>query len=155
MSDLNTLSYTLILCSATCLGIKAILPDGAKSALYGPMKFLLSLVLLLTVLSPLVSLLSKSPISFSFPITNSSDVDQNKEAENIILEKSTETITVSVQSAFPAANFSLNLQTDVNLIPTGILVYCEDLELGKRICSFLEQNYSILSTLQTRKDDDR
>ncbi len=151
MSDLNVFSYTLILCSAIQLGIKAVLPGGSKSPFYGPMKFLTSLVLLVTLANPLFSFLSHPKVIPDFS-NDSLPVSDEISAEQLILEKNRESIASSVRAVYPSAEFSLELIADENFVPTGITVFCEDKPIGKQICSFLETNYSLLTTLQTRKD---
>ena len=69
--------------------LKAMLPKGEASPLFPPLKFLLSLITLLVILSPLFSFLQKGEENFHFSFTGEESLvlsDANRE----ILEKTAE-----------------------------------------------------------------
>ncbi len=133
--------YTLI-----CIGFfgivgRLLLPAGEKSKLYPPLRFLISLLLVLAVFSPFFKMKGENSSNFAsyFALLSSPDT---KEVERILLERSAKEMTREAKLVFPEAEFTLYIYTDENSIPTEIAVECADGD-GGRIADFLEVKYGI------------
>jgi len=144
-------AYTWILCALLTMLSKIILPKGERSPLFGTVKFLISLVLILTVVSPLFRFVKGDWKDTPFPLSETEAKQEATTPEEIILEKSAQKMLESAQAAFPDASFTLKMKTDEALIPTGILVLCENEKTGKEIARFVEANYKILTTYEGKE----
>ena len=149
-------ALTLILCSVLWSGVTLLIPKGEKSPLYGPVRLLFSLVLILALFSPLVGVLTgKDEITlpdYGEGETNSGD--GGKEIQRLILEKNVSKMEEAVKNAFPEAEFSLRLEASADGIPTGIYVIGRDAEEGKRIADFLEQNFQLITSFEPENQED-
>lgn len=121
---------------------KIVLPKGEKSPFYPPLKFLVSLMLIVTVFSPLFQLgeLANTPL----PSFDESRIDAEAISQSI-LQKSAEGMQSAAESAFPATEFSLRVEADEAYVPTAIYVLSKDEAEGRKIALFLQKNYEILS----------
>lgn len=120
--------------------IKIFLPKGEKSALYPPLKFLLSLALILCVFTPLMI---KTPIEdFHFDF-NLPEINSTPSGEELILTKMEENMRKTIRASFPDADFSLLIYRDENNLPGTIGVICEKKEEAERIANFILKNYRL------------
>lgn len=135
------------------LGIVArlILPSGEKSKLYPPLRFLLSLVLVVAVFSPIFSLFRGNTADFSALFEGLQKTD-TESMEKLLLERSAEEMANRVRERFPEADFTLYIYTDEGSIPTQIEVKCEG-ENGKAIAAFLQETYA-LPTSEFKEGED-
>jgi hypothetical protein len=143
---------TLIFCTVLFSSLKAVFPKGEKSPLYSSLKFLLSLIVTLVLFSPILPLFGKN-ISIDgdfFQISETENTADN--AKEILLQKTKEQITDAAKKAFPDTEFSIEILSSGEKIPTGIILHCTDGEKGEVIREFLQENFSILTTLKTKEE---
>ncbi len=122
--------------------LRLILPEGEKAPLYPPLKFLLSLMLTLSVLSPILSVAMKGESGISLP-----DLELQEEGglEEAILEKSRRDMEEALRQAFPESAARIELEHNEAYIPTGIRVYCNKAETGQKMALFLRENFSLVT----------
>ena len=133
---------TLFFLSFFTMLAKLILPKGEQSPLFSPLKFLISLMLIITVFSPFFNFESMA----NTPLPSIDDSEINVEEVNqSILQKSANGMQKTAEAAFPSANFSLKIDANEEYVPTCIRVFSESESTGTEIARFLEKNYQILS----------
>ena len=135
---MKTLAFVIILLSLCGKLIKNFLPRGEKSPLYAPLRFLLSISLILVVIFPLTSPFKRE--TFNLKLEPLADINSGE----IILEKMQSTIKRSVDTAFPKEEYSLEIQTDEKGIPNLILVTGG--ERADSIADFISRNYGLKTT---------
>ncbi len=138
-------AYTLILCSVVTMAIRILIPRGKKSPLYSPLKFLLSLVLIVAVFSPVFSFLKKD---FTSEITipwDSFFSQVDTDSDRILLERCVQRMNEAVKHNFPETEFSLSVTANGDYIPTSIRVKCEDEKKAQEIALFLQANYALIT----------
>ena len=122
--------------------IKHFLPKGEKSPLFSPLRLLLSLCLIVAIVFPLQQLkapLQAKELSFEYESTNG--ISGNA----LILEKMGKTIKKSVDTAFPACEYSLEICADEGGIPQAIRVIGGG-EQAFAISEFIHRNYGLKVT---------
>ncbi len=140
---------TLILASVFGIVVKVILPKGEKSPLFGPTKLLISLILIVVMFSPILSLFNKET-TLPF-LSDSLGEALEVNSEQLLLERSCKIMSDEVKSAFPQTRFSLEIYTDDNRIPTQIQVICDPPEEGPRIADFLQAKYAIPASAKEKE----
>ncbi len=122
------------------------LPRGEKSPLFSPMRFLLSLCLIVVISSPLWKIHSQKDTSFSisFPWNTESKIDTN----TLILEQMGKTMKKSVDTAFPKIEYTLEICADETGLPELVKVIGTSREDGVRIADFIQKNYSLKAVLE-------
>jgi len=136
--------FSLLICTVLSSVIKIFLPDGEKSFLYAPLRFLFTLILTVSILHPFVVLSQKiSDESISDEIEISSDPEK---AQSVLLEKSMNSLEESVKKAFPDQTFRLDFTVGKDMVPMGICVECPVESDALRIADFLQKNFLILAT---------
>ncbi|MBR3836568.1 MAG: hypothetical protein IKJ74_00340 [Clostridia bacterium] len=144
-------AYTWILCSLLTMLARILLPRGERSPLFGTVKFLISLLLIFTVASPVIRFVKGEWKDAPLPLAEAASERADIAPEEIILEKSSQRILKSARDAFPDATFTLKILADEASIPTGIRVLCENEKTGKEIARFLEMNFKILTTYEGKE----
>ena len=144
----NWIYPILITCIFSIL-IRALLPRGEKSPFYHPLKFLISLILILSVSSPLFSLMEKTG-QFSFEVERFAETSDTAVYEEKILAESLQSMEKAVRETFPEEEISLEIISDEHNIPTGIRLFCQCEEKGREISAFLQENFSLLTTFTTQ-----
>ena len=137
---MNAWFSTLILLGFLGIVSRLLLPEGEKSKLYPPLSFLLSLLTVLTVFSPLFSIKQEDGVDLS-EFLESAEINSD-EMERRLLERSVQRMYENTKVQFPTANFTLYVYTEEGSIPTEIAVSCDGTE-GDAIAAFLENNYQI------------
>ena len=140
---------TLILTAIFGMVAKVMLPRGEKSPLFGPIKLLVSLILIVVMFSPVYSLL-QGKIQANFFSESVAD-EKALDPENLLLERVAKIMSEEVQKAFPHTTFSLEIYTDNNGVPTEIQVVCDPPDEGPRIADFLKAKYKIPSIAKEKE----
>ena len=144
-------AYGLILLSLFGMIIKGVLPKGERSGLFPPLKFLLALVLIVAVISPVFSLLrGKGPLSEISSLWEGSS--ETVEGDTLILNRLAQVMGEEVTRAFPESVFSFEIYTDENKVPVKIRVVSEDREDARKIADFVKIKYGIETCIQTKED---
>ncbi len=132
--------------SLICIGLlgitsRLLLPGGEKSKLYPPLSFLFSLILIITVFSPLYKLFHQEKEIYT-DFFSSLESPDTKVMERMLLERSAKEMSNQIKTQFPEAEFTLYIYTDKNGTPTEIFVksVCGD---AKDIADYIEAKYSI------------
>lgn len=135
--------YTLIFIGFLGIAVRLLLPAGEKSKLYPPLRFLLSLLLMLTILSPIFRITKQNDFSFTSYFEDLASPDADK-IEHLLLERSAKEMSRDILAEFPEASFTLYIYTDKNSVPTEISVSCQNFD-ACRIADYLETKYGIPS----------
>lgn len=138
----------LFLCSLTLPLVKTILPKGENSPLFPALRLLISLLVLVVSFSPLLSLFNREELPRKL---FEEKLPLSLENEEILLKKSQAAIEEAARNAFPETEFTVELYCNENKIPTGILLTCEDSTQCDRIRSFLEENFSLITTVKEKE----
>ena len=138
MSDFFT---SLLLVTLLSVFFKGALLKGEDSPLFPPLKFLLSLITIVIVISPILSFLQKKDLGFTLSSLET-EIFTQVQAEEKILKETEAQIRSSVQKTFPQTAVTVTLLSDDTGIPTHLEISCEE-EMKERIISFLEKNYNI------------
>lgn len=133
--------YTLIIIGFFGIAARLLLPSGEKSKLYPPLRFLVSLLLILAIFSPVFQITGENEFLLSAFFEELSSPDSD-EVERLLLERSAKEMVREAKLHFPEASFTLYIYTDKYSVPTKISVECSDGNGGK-IADFLEVKYSI------------
>ncbi len=136
----------LILLSFSGIFIKLFLPKGERSPLYAPLKFILSLGIILCVFSPVFSLFQSD---FSLPDLTLSETDLPK-GEELVLQKMEERMIESVKKAYPKEDFTLTILADENFIPERIRLLCNNESSAREIKDFIKLKYKLETEIITR-----
>lgn len=132
-------AFTVILLSLCGKLIKLFLPKGEKSPLFSPLRFLLSLSLIIALISPLIGWKGWfQGKAFPFEYETTEGIDSNR----IILKRMGETIKKSVDTAFPQCEYSLEIYTDEQGLPQSIRVVGGG-EKATEITEFIYRNYGL------------
>lgn len=134
-------AFGLIILSLFGKLIKQLLPRGEKSAFFPPLRFLLSLALIVALFSPILKQAQKNNFQSNFAKLFSDEgtvIDPN----TLILEQMGKTMKKSVDSAFPDLEYTLEIYTDDKGIPNLVKV-CGCDEAGGKIADFIQCNYSL------------
>lgn len=147
---MNQWAMTLFLTTLCYMLLRSFLPKGEKSPFFGPLKLLLSLLILLATLSPLIRLMGKeeSLTLHLDPYTETNVLSP----EEVILERSRERMAKAVQKAFPEEDVTLSLDVTEDGIPHTIRVCAENEEKGRRIAAFLQENYHLVAILESKEE---
>ena len=132
------------------LGVIArlLLPDGEKSKLYPPLRFLISLLTLLAIFSPLITKKDGAwDLSFFEVVETTPD-----EMERLLLERSTETMYKAAKEVFPESEFTLYVYTKEGSIPTELAVSCEGDE-EDALVDFFRERYPLKVTKYKKGGD--
>ncbi|MBR2635203.1 MAG: hypothetical protein IKD31_06450 [Clostridia bacterium] len=141
-------SYVLILYSVLSVLLRFFFPKEEKSPLYPPLQFLLSLLVLLSIFSPITSLFRNNPFeNLQLP----EEITEEDSSHRRLLEKTLTRMQESAQRAFPEKEFHLTMTVSEGQIPLGITVHCKTEETGLAVAGFLEANYSLFCTYQTEE----
>ena len=132
-------SFTLILLSFFGVLIRLFLPKGEKSTLFPPLKFLLSLAVILCVFSPLIRFLKND---FTFPEISLS-AEEIPSGEELVRKRLEERIYESTKEKFKYADFSLTLTCGENAIPEKILLSCRDEIKAENIRDYIKIKFGI------------
>ncbi len=137
-------SWATTLIFLTVFGIlaKSILPKGEKSRLYAPFRFLLSLLLIVTVFSPLVPIF-KGQGDLSKDISRFFSETEGENVDVFLLKRFASVMDEKAKATFPDADFSFEIHTDENKTPVLIKVVSEDKEKGQEIADWIRLNYKI------------
>ena len=120
---------------------KNLLPKGEKSPLYSPLRFLLSLSLIIVLFSPWIPLLKGERELMEFPSISAEEVEES--GEILVLKRLGSTLGENVQSAFPDAKFSLEIHTDENKVPVLVKVVSEERNTAIQIAAYIKTNYDL------------
>lgn len=144
--------YTLICIGFFGIAPRLLLPGGEKSKLYPPLRFLISLLLVLTVFTPLFKIKTENAdgVASFFEALSSPNTE---EMERSLLERSAKEMMREAQAAFPEADFTLYIYTDEYSIPTEISIECADGD-GDKIAHFLEEKYGISAEEYKQREDE-
>ena len=132
-------AYSIIIVTVTVTLCKIILPKGEKSPLYAPIRFLLALILCITVFSPLVRLLG-GDFHFKLPAQEET-VSAN--TQQIILEKSEEDMKRHLQSVFPDTEFDITLVGNENYLAERVELCCHNDDNAQRIADYIKIIYQM------------
>ncbi len=138
----------LFLCSLTLPLVKIVLPKGENSPLFPALKLLISLLVLTVSFSPFLALLNRGELPKEI---FEEEVPLQSNTEEIILQKSKVAIEEATRAAFPETDFTIELYCNENKIPTGILLTCEDQARCGQIRTFLEENFSLITTVKGKE----
>ena len=132
-------AFTIILLSLCGKLMKHFLPRGEKSPLFSPLRFLLSLSLIIAIAFPLLQWKEESPTKdFPFTFETTEELDGN----TLILEKMGKTIKKSVDTAFPKCEYTLEIFADGQGLPQEIHVIGGG-EKATEISDFIYRNYGL------------
>ncbi|MBQ3076021.1 MAG: hypothetical protein IJC26_08120 [Clostridia bacterium] len=132
----------LILLSLCGKLVKNFLPTGERSALFPPLRFLLSLCLVLALFSPWIKLFRGEIVFPSLELLKTEE-EAVPDANTLIMEQIGKTMKRSVDTAFPSITYSLELYADADGNPQEVRVLCDDRNTGIKIAGFIEQNYGL------------
>ena len=118
---------------------KHFLPKGEKSSLFSPLRLLLSLTLIVALIFPLQRL--KTPLEAKELSIQYEDAE-TLSGNALILEKMGKTIKKSVDTAFPACEYALEICVDKEGIPQSIRVIGGG-EKAFEISKFIQENYGL------------
>lgn len=133
-------AWCLILLSLCGKFAKNFLPKGEKSPLYAPLRFLLSLCLVIVIFTPFIKIMgNEKDLSATFKKQQETALDGDRE----ILEQMGKTMKKSVDTAFPQCTYTLEIYADDAGLPDLIKVVCENPADGKQIADFIYKNYGL------------
>lgn len=132
--------FTLILIAFLGVLGRLLLPGGEKDPLYPPLRFLLSLILLLAIFLPVFRSLTESDGKLP-PLSDIFSKAEPEEVERLLLERSAEQMAKKVKEAFPEADFTLMIYTEKGSIPSEIAV--ESNTNAAEIALFLQEAYGL------------
>lgn len=138
----------ILISGIASLFIRVILPKGEKSPLYPSLKFLISLGLTLSILSPLISFSKKDPDSLLPQASVSAFASEN--GQETILSTCQKDMENAVRLVFPDEEVSLELKAGEDFVPIGIHLICEKEDAGQKIAAFLEKNFSLITTVEIK-----
>jgi hypothetical protein len=134
---------TIVILSLVITLSREFLPKGARSPLFGPFQFLASLILVVSMLSPLFRFaLSSQPWQLPEELFSFQEEGTEKTMQ-LLLKRSGETMAKDAKEKFPDAVFSLTLHSDKNGTPTELLIACTEEQIGLAIAQYLEMQYGI------------
>ena len=136
---MKNFSFSLVLLSFFGVLIRLFLPKGEKSALYAPLKFLLSLAVILCIFSPVFRFF-KSEITFP-KISVSAEKLPN--GEELIRQRLEERIYEHTKAKFEDAQFSLTLSYMEGYIPEKVLILCEDERKAQNIKDYIKLKFGL------------
>ena len=117
--------------------LSLLLPNGEKSPLYRPIRFLSALILLLLLCSPFLRLL-RDPTLLSGSDFAAADEGLTYDPGAILLEQSEKTVEKRVREAFPEGDYRIVFDTDEEeRTVRAIRVETKDADLGRRIADWL------------------
>ena len=135
---MNDVATNLILISFFGKGILHLLPRGEKNSLTAPLKFLISLsivVLLATPFSKGLQTLREPEISWP--------EEAKISAEELLWERSCNAVSDSTHSAFPKETFQLEFIRGKEGTVERVFVFCEKEEKGTEIALYLNSRYGL------------
>lgn len=130
---------TLTLLSFFGILIELFLPKGKTSPLYAPLKFLLSLSIILCLFSPVIRF-TKGEVALPKVDFSSEDIPSGEE---LVKERVYENIYSDTKGKFPQANFSLDITYENGYIPKKILINCPSEEDAQDIRDYIKIKYGI------------
>ena len=133
-------AWTFIIIFLSLCGklMKNFLPRSEKSPLFAPLRFLLSLSVIVALVSPLMNPgfgNKREKVSFEY---DAPELD----GYGLILEKMGKSIKHSVDTAFPDCEYSLEIYTDDQGMPSVIYVIGGE-ERAAEIADFIGRNYGL------------
>ncbi len=147
---MNSWLNLLIVISVIGMGVRALIPNGEKSPLYPAIKLLLSLLLILTVFTPLIGLIKSKPL-FSFDHAEISSPPFS--SQELLLYRSAEELRDAAQKAHPSVHFSIEVYTKDDGIFDYVCVRSDQMEDAERIAIFLENNFQIKATAKENEKE--
>lgn len=123
---------------------KSILPKGEDSPLYGPLRFLLSMILIFSVISPLLPILKKEN-SLSETVEIFLQDTKTEDVNVLILKRFAATMHENVKKHFPESDAEFEIHTDKMKTPVMIRVSDKDPKTAQKIAEWIETNYGIES----------
>lgn len=136
-------AWILILISVFASIGKSLLPKGEKSPLYPPLRFLLSLALIVVFFSPLIRMIQNKEELTSGISSLLTEDTESTDGNTLVLKRFGATLGERIKREFPEAEFSLEIHTDENKVPTLIKVAGEDKVITEQIADFIQFNYGL------------
>ena len=126
---------------------KLLLQKGEDSPLYGPLRFLIAMILILSIIAPLFPMLKNENI-LSEKITLFSEDIKTEDVNVLLLKRFAEKMHEKVKENFPESEAEFEIHTDEAKTPVLIKVKSKNNETSQKIAQWIETNYGIESKMK-------
>ncbi len=126
---------------------KSLLPKGEDSPLYGPLRFLLAMILILSVFSPLLPIFKNKDTLSEKVSVFLADV-KTEDVNVLMLKRFAEKMHENIKEVFPKSEAEFEIHTDETKTPVFIKVTSKDPETSQKIAEWIERNYGIESKMK-------
>ncbi len=121
---------------------KALLPKGEESPLYGPLRFIIAMVLILSVFSPLLPIFKEENLLSEKMNVFLSDI-KTEDTEVYLLKRFAAKMHDTIKEIFPESEAEFEIHTDETKTPVLIKVKSKDPDISQRIADWIKTNYGI------------